>query len=828
MNQKCPSLAMASTNSETVEQPVTKKIKSLVNTIWVVFDLETTGFSKVNHEIIEIAAVILGDNGKALDDASFSSFVKPKSAIPSTIIELTGIQYSDICDSPPFFTVGNHFLDFIFDTATKFEHDENFPVHQIILVAHNGISFDIPFLLHAIKTVGLWNKFNLLKDRLYCLDTMKLCRNILRIENQVVENFRLATLFTYSTAKIMSNAHRAMGDVDATVAILKHNIFWERRKDFIERIAFDENQLCEKNDGDSNGEISKFSSDSSSSSDLNSETETMNIGNDQWFLNQQFDGFDANSIFESKRRERPQTRQEVATNKDTDKMPISSTRLLMSANSVNSPTKAWRQIFTNAILNKIIKYTNEYGEKNHKNWIPVDRSDLMDFISILFLMSVQRRKDKPSNWFSDNQLLECQAAKQIMTGLKFHTILRYLHCCPLQQPIGDAYDPIFKIAEFSNYLQERFTKLYEPGQRLSLDESLIRAFGRIKFKVRIITKSARYGIKVFVITDAKTAYVLNVKFYTGKTTYGTGIIEEKKTVKVVTDLCQRFEGTFRTIYVDRFYTSIDMMKALDAMSLCITGTLMQNRLPKDLQIAKSSALFKKMNRGDYKYHRLHYQRRGEGKGYSDAGLVCWKDKNMVYCLSNEVATNKNDDECRRRSHTGILTLKRPKMISKYNEFMGGVDIADIKRLHCNSTIMGLNRWWLKLFFYLLDVGTSNALVVYNETQDNGKHLNLVQFKCRLLESFVGSRMGSIPSVPVTEHMLIRINNQRRCAYCAVFSKIKRTRSMCNTCMIPLCSIGNGKCGMDCFSLSHENNTIQKIVHDKFKAMQLKTNKRSNS
>ena len=48
---------------------------------------------------------------------------------------------------------------------------------------------------------------------------------------------------------------------------------------------------------------------------------------------------------------------------------------------------------------------------------------------------------------------------------------------------------------------------------------MIRCFGRLKFKVQIIINSARYGIKVYVIADATTAYVLKVIFYTEKFTY---------------------------------------------------------------------------------------------------------------------------------------------------------------------------------------------------------------------------------------------------------------------------------------------------------------------
>ena len=76
-----------------------------------------------------------------------------------------------------------------------------------------------------------------------------------------------------------------------------------------------------------------------------------------------------------------------------------------------------------------------------------------------------------------------------------------------------------EVKELMDAFEARFAGMYNPGQKLSLDESLIRAFGRIKFKVRIISKSARYGIKMYVITDSTTAFVLRVIVYTGSATY---------------------------------------------------------------------------------------------------------------------------------------------------------------------------------------------------------------------------------------------------------------------------------------------------------------------
>jgi hypothetical protein len=94
-----------------------------------------------------------------------------------------------------------------------------------------------------------------------------------------------------------------------------------------------------------------------------------------------------------------------------------------------------------------------------------------------------------------------------------------LHVCDLNKQPNKSdpkYDLAYKVSELQQLLEARYKRLFIPGQYLSLDETLVCAFGRIKFKVRIITKSARYGIKLYVITDAVTAFVLKVIIYTEK------------------------------------------------------------------------------------------------------------------------------------------------------------------------------------------------------------------------------------------------------------------------------------------------------------------------
>ena len=99
----------------------------------VVFDLETTGLSPSDDEIIQIAAVRIRD-GRVTPRDRFFSYVKPRRRIDSYITYLTGITNDHVRGAPRAFDILRQFTCFCGNS---------------LLIGHNARAFDVPFLRSA-------------------------------------------------------------------------------------------------------------------------------------------------------------------------------------------------------------------------------------------------------------------------------------------------------------------------------------------------------------------------------------------------------------------------------------------------------------------------------------------------------------------------------------------------------------------------------------------------------------------------------------------------------------------------------------------------------
>lgn len=152
---------------------------------YVVFDLETTGFSPKVNQIIEIGAVkVVG--GEIVD--SFSEFVNPKCPIPYQIEQLTGINEHMVMDAPPIEEILPRFLAFCEGCS---------------MVAHNA-DFDMSFIEAKSAALGLKAEFTV-------LDTVALARVLL----PHLGNYKLNNVAKHLGVSL-ENHHRAVDDATAT------------------------------------------------------------------------------------------------------------------------------------------------------------------------------------------------------------------------------------------------------------------------------------------------------------------------------------------------------------------------------------------------------------------------------------------------------------------------------------------------------------------------------------------------------------------------------------------------------------------------------------
>ena len=155
---------------------------------YVVFDLETTGFSPSVNRIIEIGAVKVE---KGAITERFSTFVNPQVPIPFRIEELTGINDNMVLEAPPIEEVLPQFLEFC---------------KGAVMVAHNA-AFDMSFIEENCRRLQLEREFT-------SVDTVALARVLLPQLNR----YKLDTV-AKALGVSLENHHRAVDDAGCTAEI---------------------------------------------------------------------------------------------------------------------------------------------------------------------------------------------------------------------------------------------------------------------------------------------------------------------------------------------------------------------------------------------------------------------------------------------------------------------------------------------------------------------------------------------------------------------------------------------------------------------------------
>lgn len=161
------------------------------NKEYAIIDIETTGGSAHREKITEIAIVVY--NGYKVVE-SYETLINPERSIPTFISRLTGIDNEMVKDAPKFYEVAKDIVEI---------------TENRVFVAHN-VRFDYGFIQEEFKRLG------------YTFSRKQLCT--VRLSRKAfpgLPSYSLGKLIRHFNIEV-SDRHRAMADVLATLEVFKH------------------------------------------------------------------------------------------------------------------------------------------------------------------------------------------------------------------------------------------------------------------------------------------------------------------------------------------------------------------------------------------------------------------------------------------------------------------------------------------------------------------------------------------------------------------------------------------------------------------------------
>jgi len=468
----------------------------------------------------------------------------------------------------------------------------------------------------------------------------------------------------------------------------------------------------------------------------------------------------------------------------------------------SSACEIFSHFFSRDLIGIMVTETNRFAAESIANnemgpharardWTDVTDGDMRAFLALILMMGLVKMPSYEDYWTTD-KILEMPGLRSTMTRNRFELILSYLHlndnanCLPSDNP---AFDRLHKVRPVLTQLNATWKTAYHPDCEISVDESVVAFKGRTNLSVYKPNKPHKWGLNAWALSDARTGYMWNLEMYTGR----KAEVEVGATKKVVLSLCQPLYDTGHHVYMDNYFSSPSLFVELKARQLGACGTLRRNRMGVPDKVKKTKLK---------KEGPAVMERDGDGLLY-----ICWYDRKQVNLISSIHSTLMFTKTVRTKSTNGHKRdVDKPAAIELYSHFMQGVDRSD-QLLWYNLSRHRQQKWWKKLFVYLLEVCMINAGIIYRQLHPALK-FSPTKFRMSVVRglladyerkvSKVGRKMSQPPPGRLVErHFLTNITTTTSggkpyrpdCVVCSD-RKVRRhqTQTTCKQCKLPMCAV----------------------------------------
>lgn len=435
-----------------------------------------------------------------------------------------------------------------------------------------------------------------------------------------------------------------------------------------------------------------------------------------------------------------------------------------------------------AIVTKITEETNRYArQKNAPDFLMTEK-EIKIFLGILLFSGYHKLPRQHMYW---ETAADCntEIIRKAMSKNKFKKIKKYLHFNDNDQI--DNSDRYFKVRPLFDLLNETLLQFGIFEEQLTIDERMVKYFGRHGMKMYMKGKPVKFGYKIWVLSSFNGFPFYFLPYQPGQQgdSLLSSFVVEKLMGVVENPQCH-------PVYMDNFFTSYSLASLLQEKKIFFTGTIREQRI-KNCPIA-STKIMKKKGRG---YSESRFDE------VTESAVVRWNDNRVVTVITN-FENVSSSSEVTRRSAGGPINCAIPEAIKSYNKYKNGVDLFDGLMAPYEIAIQG-KKWYWPLFTNCI-----NALVVSTwrlrkilklENEDLLSFHRKVTLHLLSGPPKVHSRMeiqrrvwGGSAFVKANSHVLIKNagKKQRRCKVCP-----RKPTTSCLQCNI-------GLCAEPCFSAYH--------------------------
>lgn len=369
------------------------------------------------------------------------------------------------------------------------------------------------------------------------------------------------------------------------------------------------------------------------------------------------------------------------------------------ARDAASPEEVFSLFLNDEIVNIIVKWTNQKIDilsprysRQTATYAHTEPKEIRALLGILVISGEKNDGHIPTEemWSLD---VGCSLYRVAMSEARFKFLIRCLRFDDAETREARKKDDKFApVREVWDIFIRNCGRLYVPHVNLTVDEQLLGFRGRCPFRMYIPNKPAKYGIKLVLINDSKTKYLLGGIPYLGKE-----MVEDRGNLQLghyyTKELTRPYHGSNRNVTTDNWFTSVPLVSdLLNNHGMTLVGTLRANKkeVPNDI---------------------TDKQTRKQGS----SAFLYTKEMMLVSYVANTSSTKKKLVLLLSSQHTQptIGSTGKPEVIEFYNSTKGGTDTFD-QMCSVTSCSRKTRRWPLCIMYGLVNAANVNSYIIFRE------------------------------------------------------------------------------------------------------------------